>query len=118
MRDTCLIPPVQPVRSLLSRCPDADSNVEQTVMGIFLFRRAQYGFVEDIWIIIESFMVIIRVPSVIRVFVLLFSLIYALDLNYPNKLKYTFEFVKKVIMLMDGHRLNTKIQRLKMKMYQ
>ena len=43
-------------------------------------------------------------------FIMLFGLIYALDLSFPDKLKYTFEFDQKILMNLDGHRLNKKIQ--------
>ncbi len=49
--------------------------------------------------------------------ILLFGLIYAMDLSFPDNLKYTFEFVQKILMNLDGHRLNTKIQQLKIKLF-
>lgn len=55
--------------------------------------------------------------SVIMAFIVLFGLIYALDLSYPNDHKYTFEFCQKILMNLDGQRLSTKMQQMKMKMF-
>ena len=97
---------------------EAQEEIDNTMMGIFIFRKLQKDTIEDIWIVIEGVKVMSKVESVIQAFVALFGLIYALDLSYPDKLKYTFEFVQKVLMLMDGHKLNTKILQLKMKLFQ
>lgn len=49
---------------------------------------------------------------------LLLGLIYCLNLEYPSNLKYTFEFIQKVLMDMDGQKLSKKVQVLKGKLYE
>uniref|UniRef100_A0A1A8NYI1 Si:ch211-193k19.2 n=1 Tax=Nothobranchius rachovii TaxID=451742 RepID=A0A1A8NYI1_9TELE len=82
-----------------------------TVMGIYTIRRMP----EDVGVVIEG-TVMNNLGSVIMAFIVLFGLIYALDLSYPNDLKYTFEFCQKILMNLDGLRLSTKMQQMKLKM--
>lgn len=86
-------------------------------MGIYIIRRDGDREPEDVGIVIEGLKVLNNVGSVILGFIMLFGLIYALDLSFPENLKYTFEFFQKIIMNLDGHKLNTKIQQLKIKLF-
>ena len=63
------------------------------------------GEPDDVGIVMGGIKVLSNVGSVI---VGLIMLIYALDLSFPDNLKYTFEFFQKVIMNLDGHKLNAK----------
>ncbi|KAK7944893.1 hypothetical protein WMY93_000621 [Mugilogobius chulae] len=38
----------------ISEVSEAENDVPETVMGIFIFRRSQHGLVDDIWIVIEG----------------------------------------------------------------
>lgn len=87
------------------------------VMGIYIIRRDGDEEPEDVGIVIEGTKVLSQVGSVIMGFILMFGLVYALDLSFPENLKYTFEFCQKIIMNLDGHKLNTKIQQLKIKLF-
>ncbi len=41
---------------------------------------------------------------------MLFGIIYALNLQYPTKLRFTFEILQKLIMELDGGELSIKAQ--------
>lgn len=60
-------------------------------------------------IVIEGINVLNNVGSIIMGLIMLFELIYALALSFPDTPKYTFKFFQKVIMNLDGHKLNAKI---------
>nr|XP_024660671.1 uncharacterized protein LOC112435892 [Maylandia zebra] len=88
-----------------------------TVMGIYTIRREGIQEPEDVGVVTEGTTVMNNLGSVIMAFIVLFGLIYALDLSYPNDHKYTFEFCQKILMNLDGQRLSTKMQQMKMKMF-
>ncbi|KAJ7983854.1 hypothetical protein DPEC_G00370520 [Dallia pectoralis] len=37
--------------------------------------------------------------------------------SFPDNLKYSFEFFQKVVINLDGHKLNAKIQQMKIKLF-
>lgn len=86
-------------------------------MGIYTIRRDAHVEPQDVGVVIEGIKVLSNVGSVIMGFVILFGLIYALDLAFPENLKYTFEFFQKIIMNLDGHKLSAKIQQLKIQLF-
>ncbi|XP_041826561.1 uncharacterized protein LOC121650870 [Melanotaenia boesemani] len=96
---------------------DISRSIAATVMGIYTIRRDGIQEPEDVGVVIEGVKVLTNLSSVIKAFILLFGLIYALDLSFPDDLKYTFEFCQKLIMNLDGHKLNVKIQQLKIKLF-
>ncbi|KAJ4921389.1 hypothetical protein JOQ06_025971 [Pogonophryne albipinna] len=95
---------------------DAKRDMANTVMGIYTLQRDVDGQPEDVGIVIEGNIVMDNLGSVIVGFVMLLGLIYALDLSFPDNLKHTFEFMQKVVMNLDGHKLNGKIESLKIKL--
>ncbi|XP_033982265.1 uncharacterized protein LOC117479428 [Trematomus bernacchii] len=99
------------------RADDAERDISNTVMGIYTIRRNGDGGPEDVGIVIEGIKVMENVGSVIVGLIMLLGLMYALDLSFPDNLKYTFEFLQKVVMNLDGHKLNAKIQQLKIKLF-
>ncbi|XP_033964897.1 uncharacterized protein [Pseudochaenichthys georgianus] len=88
-----------------------------TVMGIYTLQRDVDGQPEDVGIVIEGNIVMDNLGSVIVGFVMLLGLIYALDLSFPDNLKHTFEFKQKVVMDLDGHKLDGQIESLKIKLF-
>ncbi|CAM4513279.1 unnamed protein product [Leuciscus chuanchicus] len=95
---------------------DAENETPNTViMGIYKIRRGDCT--EDIGVVIEGIKVLSNLACVILAFIMLFGIIYSHDLSFPDNLKYTFEFIQKIIMNLDGHRLIAKIQQLKIKLF-
>lgn len=86
-------------------------------MGIYAAGRDQHGEPDDVGIVIEGVIAMDNVGSLIHGFIMLFGLIYALDLSYPDKFKFTFEFIQRIIMNLDAHKLNPKIEQLKIKLF-
>lgn len=73
---------------------------------------------EDVKIIIDRVEVLQDVKDVANGCALLLAFIYCLNLEYPSNLKYTFEFIQKVLMDMDGQKLSREVQVLKGKLYE
>lgn len=71
---------------------------------------------EDVGIIVEGVQVLSGINDVATAFALLFGIIFGLNLSDPTDLKYTFEFIQKIVMELDTHRLSTKIHVLKNKL--
>uniref|UniRef100_A0AAQ4QGX6 Uncharacterized protein n=1 Tax=Gasterosteus aculeatus aculeatus TaxID=481459 RepID=A0AAQ4QGX6_GASAC len=74
--------------------------IEETTTGIYVFNR-------------RDEMDIIALSAT-----MLFSLIYALNLNYPCELKDTFDVPQKVVLELEGNTLSKKAQVLKNKLHQ
>ncbi|KAG9267237.1 hypothetical protein AMEX_G7742 [Astyanax mexicanus] len=96
---------------------EAEGDITATVMGIYSIRSQGHQEPDDVGVVIEGVKVVHNISTVINAFIVLFGLIYALDLAYPDSMKYTFEFVQKILMNLDGHKLNVKIQQLKIKLF-
>lgn len=73
---------------------------------------------EDVGIIMEGVEVLQDLSDVANGCAVLLGLIYSLNLSYPNNLRYTFEFLQKVLMELDGNRLSTKVQVLKNRLHE
>uniref|UniRef100_A0AAQ4S5C2 Uncharacterized protein n=1 Tax=Gasterosteus aculeatus aculeatus TaxID=481459 RepID=A0AAQ4S5C2_GASAC len=63
---------------------------------------------ENIGIVLEGQVVLHGLDNVALAAAMLFGLMYALNLNYPPELKYSFEVLKKVVMELDGNTLSKK----------
>ena len=87
--------------------------MEQTVIGIYVIKHPGADvdqLPEDVGIIVEGVQVLSGIKDVATACALLFGIIYSLNLSYPTDLRYTFEFIQKIVMELDTHRLSTKIQ--------
>lgn len=97
------------------------ADLDQVHIGIYKIIRegAQPDdSLEDVGIIIEQCIVLQDLKDVATACVLLFGLIYCLNLSYPKTLRYTFEFFQKVLMGLEDKKLSNKIQVLKNKLCQ
>ncbi|XP_076748074.1 uncharacterized protein LOC143421845 [Maylandia zebra] len=98
---------------------EAESEMEKTLIGIYVIKpegERDLDPAEDIGIIIEGVAVLRDLPDVATAVVLLFGLIYTLNMSYPSNLRYTFEFFQKVLMGLDAKKLSNKVQVLRNKL--
>lgn len=98
---------------------EAESEMEKTLIGIYVIKpegERDLDLAEDIGIIIEGVAVLRDLPDVATAVVLLFGLIYTLNMSYPSNLRYTFEFFQKVLMGLDAKKLSNKVQVLRNKL--
>lgn len=90
-------------------------------MGLYVIQKEGFDDEDkpsDVGVVIEGVELLSNLQSISFGCAMLFGLIYALNLSYPQELKFTFEFFQKVLMNMDGSRLSPKVQALKIKMLQ
>lgn len=89
-----------------------------TIIGIYIIRPEDAEVSEppsDVGIVVEGVKVLKELGDVTKACALLLGVIYSLNLSYPSNLKFTFEFLQKVIMGLDAQKLTHKIQVLKNK---
>lgn len=67
---------------------------------------------------IEGVKLLQHLKSISFGLVMLFGLIYALNLSDPQNVKFTFQFFQTVLMNLDGSKLSPKVQALKIKIFQ
>lgn len=94
------------------------------VMGVFVIRCDGGEGCEgcedepaDVGVVLEGVTALEGLGNVTNGVALLIGLIYALNLSYPKELRYTFELLQKVFLELDGHKLSTKVQALKTKLF-
>ncbi|XP_076118619.1 uncharacterized protein LOC143142028 isoform X1 [Alosa pseudoharengus] len=84
-------------------------------LGIFVVSKARDGLPKQAGIAIEGAEVLFGIPDVAHACTYLMGLIYALELRYPNKLKYTFEVFQKIFLELEdaNQKLSSKVHELK-----
>ncbi|KAK1893389.1 Potassium transporter 7 [Dissostichus eleginoides] len=92
--------------------------VEGTTVGIYVARETPSNDYSDVGVILEGVVVLHDLENVALAAAMLFGLMYALNMNYPSKLRYTLEVIQKVIMELDASDLSRKAQNLKRKMHE
>uniref|UniRef100_A0A3Q3M7G1 Uncharacterized protein n=1 Tax=Mastacembelus armatus TaxID=205130 RepID=A0A3Q3M7G1_9TELE len=84
---------------------DAKSAIAQTTVGLSVMLKEgadEDEQPEDVGVVIEGVELLNNLRSISCGVIMLFGLIYALNLSYPSELKFTFEFFQKVLMNLDG----------------
>ncbi|KAL6467571.1 hypothetical protein MHYP_G00232480 [Metynnis hypsauchen] len=71
--------------------------------------------VVNVAVVLEEEVVMDNLPDYTNAFILLFGLLYALNIEYPKDLKYTFEVVQKVFLHL-GNECTARVQSIKNKL--
>ena len=79
-------------------------------MGIYVVKDTASSEPSDVRIVLEGVMVLQDLENVALASAMLFGLFYALNLQHPTKLRYTFEAFQKIIMDLDAGELSRKAQ--------
>ena len=74
------------------------------------------GSLADVGVVLEGVEVLHNLESISHACVMLYGLIYALNLSYPKSLKNTFEAYQKILMDLESSKLSPKVQALKLKL--
>jgi len=90
--------------------------LEQVIMAITLTPKPGSS-TKNIGIVIDGVEVITGLGDIAKACSVLLGLTYALNLNYPRQLKYTFEVFQNVFLELDASKLSNKVQSLKSKLY-
>uniref|UniRef100_A0A8C5GUT4 Uncharacterized LOC114458703 n=1 Tax=Gouania willdenowi TaxID=441366 RepID=A0A8C5GUT4_GOUWI len=92
--------------------------IEETTVGIYIRKQDCNSKPGDIGVVIEGRVVLRQVDNFPLAVAMLFGLIYALNLDYPHDLKYTFEVFQKILMELEGTTLSKKVQVLKNRLHE
>ncbi|CAI5674963.1 unnamed protein product [Oreochromis niloticus] len=90
--------------------------IEKTTVGIYVSRDTPGNYSFDVGIIIEGVVVLKDLDNVAIVVAMLFGLLYSVNMSYPSQLRYTFEVIQKVLMVLDATELSRKAQNFKTKL--
>uniref|UniRef100_A0A3B1KFV4 Uncharacterized protein n=1 Tax=Astyanax mexicanus TaxID=7994 RepID=A0A3B1KFV4_ASTMX len=104
---------------------EAEEEIAEKTMGIYTVRAEGHGSdclgdgrFADVCVVLEGVEVLHNLQSVNHACVMLYGLIYALNLSYPKSLKCTFEVYQKILMDLDSTKLTPKVHALKLKLFQ
>ncbi|KAL7851995.1 hypothetical protein SRHO_G00084140 [Serrasalmus rhombeus] len=91
-----------------------EDHTDQTMKVIVIHDAMSEDDPADVFVVIEGIQVLKGCGNKTKACVLLMGLIYALNLEYPKKLKYTFEVFQKIFLELDGAKLLKRVHSLKM----
>ena len=74
------------------------------------------GRLADVGVVLEGVKVLHNLHSINHACVIMYGLIYALNLSYPKGLKDTFEVYQKILMDLESSKLSPKVRTLKLKL--
>uniref|UniRef100_A0A8C7XNI8 Uncharacterized protein n=1 Tax=Oryzias sinensis TaxID=183150 RepID=A0A8C7XNI8_9TELE len=85
--------------------------IEDTCVGIYVLKeQASSAEGKDIGVVLEGIKVLQNLENVPMAVAMLFGLMYALNLSYPQNLRYTFEVLQKIIMELNEGELSNKVR--------
>lgn len=102
-------------------CSEAEADVAGTTMAIYTVRAESDdpddpgGRFADVGVVLEGVEVLHNIQSINHACVMLYGLIYALNLSYPNSLKNTFEVYQTIGMDLESSKHSPKVRVLKLK---
>lgn len=100
-------------------CIEAKADISETTMAIYTVRGdgdGPGGRFADVGVVLEGVDVLHNLQSVNYACVMLYGLIYALNLSYPKSLKNTFEAYQKILMDLESDKPSNKVRALKLKL--
>ncbi|KAJ4936978.1 hypothetical protein JOQ06_001562 [Pogonophryne albipinna] len=103
-------------------CREAEADVAGTTMAIYTVRAESDdpdgpgGCFADVGVVLEGVEVLHNLQSINHACMMLYGLIYSLNLSYPKSLKNTFEVYQKILMDLESSKLSPKVQALKLKL--
>ncbi|CAL8236185.1 unnamed protein product [Arctogadus glacialis] len=103
-------------------CSEAEADVAGTTMAIYTVQAegddhdGPGGLFADVGMVLEGVKVLNNLKSINHACVMLYGLIYALNLSYPKNLKYTLEAYQKILMDLESSKPSPKVRALKLKL--
>ncbi|XP_035997198.1 uncharacterized protein LOC118564170 [Fundulus heteroclitus] len=103
-------------------CSEAEADVAGTTMAIYTVQAegddhdGPGGLFADVGVVLEGVEVLHNLQSINHACVMLYGLIYALNLSYPRSLKNTVEADQKILMDLVSSKLSPKVRALKLKL--
>ncbi|KAI2651835.1 Adenylosuccinate synthetase [Labeo rohita] len=96
---------------------EAEREFEKTTMAFFVIRESDaLSCALGISIVTDGVEVLNELLSVACACAIMFGHIYALNLKYPEGLKYTFEAFQKIIMDIESKQMSRRVQNLSSKL--
>ncbi|XP_062250368.1 uncharacterized protein LOC133959263 [Platichthys flesus] len=104
-------------------CSEAEADVAGTTIAIYTVQAegddhdGPGGLFADVGMVLEGVQVLNNLQSINHACIMLYGLVYALNLSYPKNLKYTFEAYQKILMDLESSKPSAKVRALKLKLF-
>ncbi|XP_047229466.1 uncharacterized protein LOC124873030 [Girardinichthys multiradiatus] len=92
--------------------------IEDSTVGTYLIKEEASAHAQEVGVVLEGIRVMTNFDNIAFAVVMLFGLIYVLNLAYPADLCYTFEVFQKIFMELDGGKLSNKALALKNRLFE
>ncbi|XP_071316049.1 uncharacterized protein [Trachinotus anak] len=91
---------------------DIQRDMQKTTMSIYVINKegGENGHYDDIGIFVDGVIILDNIGGAVQACAVILGVIYALNLAYPKELRYySFKFIQKVLLRMDGERLSPRV---------